>query len=50
MLILDHYLEQKKLVSCILLWVGNFNFLLSIVVWNISLSRIKLSDKKQPLV
>ena len=43
-------LSWKFELSCLLLWAGNFNFLLMIVIWNIFLSRIKLSDKKLPLV
>ena len=35
-------------MSCLLLWAGNLNFLLRIVIW-IFLSRITVSDKKLPL-
>ena len=39
----------ENLNKMILLWAGNLNFLLRIVIWNICLSRIKLSDKKSYL-
>ena len=43
------YPEQKIWIHCLLLWKGNLNFLLRIVICNIFLSHIKLSDKKLPL-
>ena len=33
------YPEQKIWIICLLLWVGNVNFLLRIVIWNIFLEK-----------
>ena len=44
------YPEQKIWIRCLLILARNSNFLLMLVIWHIFLIRIKLSDKKLPLM